>query len=603
MLGSSVISASGQDARLALPSLPTTPQAKNSNKIQFHGQVPATTINARLDPLDLCPNAVTSTGVGGPGSLTQLAGQAYQFEFESNCVGEAQGWPTPRVNPPFRWTIKYLTETGTVYQQYLEDKTLGDYSKIRLYMYDRVPDVGVPTNVSATNAGGNLNVRDPGTAPASTAAVGDYIVGVRLECTGYTCGTSGLNDNDAISINYYSRRTGAIGLAGTAPVTLCRSQPYALNWTAPYGATGYLVSATGGALVNGAASVTLVGAGNTTATLTLNGLPAGAAGTLVTVQAVNAANACGTTLSEARTRILNVQTGTTLAQNMTLTNGLCPTLGTSNSKTVAVDGGIVSGLYKWAVSGSPVTVLGGVGNVNAPTLTFQDVPVGSVTFSVQKQISSCEGFGPPVSQTYNFNTLPITCPRASEVLLPALWCAGSGNAVSIRNAVPGLRYTYNITNVTPTGIRGGGFVTVNPPASGAAAVIITPSANTTSFILSVSVETPCAPSGFNTTAVCQTFVISSAMISPICSAPTGPRLVVPSVLYPNPATGVVNIAATEGATYQWLRLVNSQGTLLLERKGGAESVQSFDVSEYPRGLYQVQLFDGKKLTTERLVKE
>nr|WP_236668847.1 T9SS type A sorting domain-containing protein [Hymenobacter rubidus] len=47
-----------------------------------------------------------------------------------------------------------------------------------------------------------------------------------------------------------------------------------------------------------------------------------------------------------------------------------------------------------------------------------------------------------------------------------------------------------------------------------------------------------------------------------------------------------------------------QGRTVLDQKATSTTgITTFDVHDLPAGLYQVQLFDGQKLTTQRLQKE
>lgn len=56
--------------------------------------------------------------------------------------------------------------------------------------------------------------------------------------------------------------------------------------------------------------------------------------------------------------------------------------------------------------------------------------------------------------------------------------------------------------------------------------------------------------------------------------------------------------------YQWVKVLNLQGRVLLDQKASSTTgITSFDVRDLPAGLYEVQLFDGNKLTTQCLQKE
>ncbi|WP_201984119.1 hypothetical protein [Hymenobacter rubidus] len=298
-----------------------------SNRIQFHGQVPDTQTNYRADPLDVCPNVVDPTTHG-------IQSQPYQFQFESNCVGNSNSTDC-RFRPNFIWTVHYYTETGNEYTEQWQDVTSGDFSKIRLYFYDRVPYTTAPitpTNGQATQASGNTNfsaVPYPNLgclqAPANTAQEGELITNVWLECTGYSCGFTQGDDTDNIHIRYYNRRVGAISVSGT-PADYCRDQPYTLNWGSSFGATGYNVTANNGAQITGISG--------TSATLNLANVPNTATSVTVSVTAVNSANPCGTTLSATRTLTLPMRRAPAQPTNMQI-DGVCPS---TSQKTVSING-------------------------------------------------------------------------------------------------------------------------------------------------------------------------------------------------------------------------------------------------------------------------
>lgn len=84
-----------------------------------------------------------------------------------------------------------------------------------------------------------------------------------------------------------------------------------------------------------------------------------------------------------------------------------------------------------------------------------------------------------------------------------------------------------------------------------------------------------------------------------------PEAVATSVrLYPNPTTGTVAVQSDVPTVYQWVKVLNLHGRTVLDQKAdSASGIRSFDVRDLPAGLYEVQLFDGKQLTTQRLQKE
>lgn len=64
------------------------------------------------------------------------------------------------------------------------------------------------------------------------------------------------------------------------------------------------------------------------------------------------------------------------------------------------------------------------------------------------------------------------------------------------------------------------------------------------------------------------------------------------------------LTSDEGTAYQWAKVVDVQGRVVQQVMGSSEAgVTGFDVHKLPAGLYQVQLFDGVRLTTQRITKQ
>ena len=382
-----------------------------SNKIQFHGQVPATNINYRADPIDVCPNMVNPVTYG-------VANQPYQFEFESNCDGKANSLIDPcRARPNFIWTIKYFTEAGTEYQEKCRDLTAGDFSKIRLYMYDRVPYPGdpltapTPTNVQATQAGGNLKFSAirPLTycvfLPTNAAQPGDRITSVRLECTGYSCGFSGFEDSDAITIRYYGRRPAAITVGSPQP--LCRNTPIPISVSPVLAATGYLWFLSG---LNGAV-ISNVNGNN--ATLDVSGVPAGTNSNTLRVAAQDNAH-CGGIISETRELLVNLAPGPGAPTNMQLSNGLCPSTSVTKSISVTpVPNPTPNTTYQWTLSGAGAYFDGAINpqstTTNPASVTIVTPQVGQVTVGVAVKLNDCDGYSTSLSRTFQIGNLEPVC--------------------------------------------------------------------------------------------------------------------------------------------------------------------------------------------------
>ena len=259
-----------QSLRPAQPAPTTSPQGPDaaplhSNDIHFGGEYSATSPFPfwRYNPIELCPNSAT---IQGP----QPAPLAYVFKFSQDCDGEdGSPWGTGTYRPPFIWTLRFTTESGHYYNQQWEDATTFEHSKVRFYMFDRVPGAGIPGYhpfvAGGPYIGGNprvspwYNVNGGGGGAIQTnATAGEIITGAEIECTGYNC-WGGWNYTDVVGVRYKGLRPKNLAIVGNHP-ELCRSQTYTLTWNPSFGATGYVVQSSVG---------TVTYTGGTTAQLTL----------------------------------------------------------------------------------------------------------------------------------------------------------------------------------------------------------------------------------------------------------------------------------------------------------------------------------------------
>ena len=624
---------SSAGARPGNPSLagsttgPTSGLAANvliSNKIQFHGQVGGAQMNTRFDPLDVCPNVVDPIGHG-------IQSQPYQFQFESNCSGNSNSWEC-RFRPNFIWTIKYFTEGGNYYQEKWQDVTAGDFSKIRLYLYDRVPYpaaqfvAATPTSGQATQAGGNANfsaVPYPNLgcipAPNNTAQVGELITRVQLECTGYSCGFTEGDDSDVIQIRYYGRRPEAIAVNG--PPQLCRNTTYPISVSSVFAATNYVWTGLNGAVITGV--------NGTNATLNVSGVPAGTSSITLRVAAQDNAH-CGGIISGTRELVVNLQPSPAASANIQLTGGVCP----STTAKFLVAESITNTTpnptrYRWQLVGSNnptgtylvengnritasgVTVEGGA------SLEIGTPNAGTVSVMVEAKIDDCTGFSPALAKSFQIGNIAPDCPTGYSG--PDRWCTGSPNTIYI-NTKPGLSY-YPINvfgdyarNIQPAGAQITS-VTQTSAMAGSREFTINMAPNSagdypTRFELYVSVVSQC-PGNTSGSQLCLLPVKITNMVNcavgcfrcpPETMRETGGTRA--AALYPNPATGEVTIELRPDTRYPWVKVTDAQGRVVLQRQSEeATGVTGFDVKGLPTGLYQVQLFDGKKLTTQPLVKE
>ena len=583
-----------------------------SNKIHFHGQVPDVTTNYRADPLDVCPNPVDF----GTRSQGYVSGEAYQFEMEStNCTGN-NGSTTCRYRPSFIWTVKFYTAAGTYYVQQWQDLTANDYSKIRLYLYNRVPYPGITrTSAQETQAGGNNNFSAlPATAlcaslTSSTANPGDLIDHVQLECSAYGCGFFGITpDRDEIEIRYNGLAPQPITVQNNPTAPLCRNTTYQLQTNGAQNASGYRWTAS-----NGATTTQAPGYGNVV-TLNLSQVPASATSVTVNVLALN--TLCGGASSTATSITLNLEPGLPALQNLQLSNGTCATVGPNDVKALTVDapigsvpGTIVS--YEWKLLNSSgtgpatnATFFPGGGTTTtsyAATALIRTPASEQFIATVSARIASdCGYLTAPQAQPFTITSSTPVCPTNADFLQG--FCVNLSNLMTLRNPEPGATYTISVNNVLPSSaaidfrqtISGGQF---QPSGS----VRITSNTLPTSFDVNVAVVAACPPISV---LPCPPFRVTlgpqyvSCVTGPRSSGPT------PPTLFPNPTSGQVEIQAGGAARYAWVKVTDSQGRTLLEQKASDEAgVKAFTLQAFPAGLYQVQLFDGKQLSTQRLVKE
>ncbi|MGY3091177.1 hypothetical protein ACVWYF_004243 [Hymenobacter sp. UYAg731] len=603
---------------------PTSEPALNvliSNKIQFHGQVGGTQLNVRYNPLDVCPNAVDPATHG-------IQSQPYQFEFESNCDGKIWLYTDPcNAKPNFIWTIKYFTEGGGEYQEKWQDMTYGDFSKVRLYLYDRVPypsggsSAPTPTSGDATQAGGgntkfsampypNLYCLN---APANAVQPGDVITSVRLECTGYSCGWSGGQDDDAITIRYYGRQPGAIAVNGPTP--LCRNTTYPISVSSVFAATNYVWDSSG---LNGAV---ISGVNGTNANLDVSGVPAGTNSITLRVAAQDNAH-CGGITSATRELVVPIQQAPAQPTSLQLDGGRCPA---TTEKTLRVTATTSSSIakYRWQLVGAnnpPGTYLVGNGNtqITAPNTPIEGTTVtqqigtpnaGTVTVSVETKADECGGYGPALTQSFQIGNVALATP--SGYTGPGSWCWTNANRITIA-ATPGLEY-YPLNffgayaqNIQPAGAQVGASQAVG----GSPDFDISIGTNSagqfpTSFDLYVNVISPCPGGG----AASQVYLLPVAVgavrkCGRVGGRSSGADAAEPVGLYPNPTKGVVSIEARPNVRYEWVKVTDAQGRVVTQRHRSDEAgITMFDLKAMPTGLYQVQLFDGQRLTTQRLLKE
>ncbi len=580
-------------------------------RLYFNGQAPGIGFSSYYaGNLSLCPNPVDV-------SANTVAGQPYIFEFKSSCAGN--GLTMSR--PPYRYTLKYTTVAGN---QYIEEWAQGflpfsraSSSLVRFYLYDRVPSYQNSANQSnlnsATSTGsGNANFGAYGNTFAHTAAPGEVIESLRIEGSGYTCGSFWpTDDRGNVDIAYYTLAPKPITVSPAAPA-LCRDQVYALTTAGATGATGYTWTASNGArIINGTGF-------NNQVTLNLSNVPPTATSVTVSVQATNPPSICGGPTSAATTLVLPMSAAAAQPRNMALSGGNCPSTVEKNVRVDVQSNGSINAKYRWKLVGTVPSGTVLIDNTNTALSVTDDrqgnnillrtPTAGAVTVSAEAIFDGCSGLSEPLVQTFQISNPTPAQPTGNNG--PKFWCSDAANRIRI-GGDPNLFYTpLNFfgtfaQNILPVGAR---VTAVTQPVPGGLDFLVTLAPNASGFYpnrfdLQVTVESPC-PGGsagrMNYLVPMTTRNVGSCQIL----VPVGNRLVPPVDLYPNPTTGEVRIVAHNGERYEWAKVTDAQGRTLLQTTGNAGgSVTRLDLKALPAGLYEVQLFDGKQLTSQRLVKE
>jgi len=583
----------------------------SSNKIHFTGRYPSSNTNARYDPLDLCPNAVDpQTGT--------IASLAYQFEFQSDCIGEdGSPWGFGSYRPPFIWSLHYTTENGNYYNQQWQDQTNFDYSKVRFYLYDRVPITGTPTHPfvsSGAYSGGNPRVSTwcstSGNCFQTNAVPGELITSVDIECTGYQCGFFGGNDNDRITVRYKSTRPKNLTIAGD-PGQICRGQAYTLNWDSSFGAMGYEVQT----------SVGTITPNPTTGTTAQLFLPATTPGSVTSVTlTVSAQNDCGELIPASSTTILTLPVAPAPPRptNMQLSNGLCPTTSTTDKSVSATKVGDAD-YFEWSISGSgayftinnaqtysqPIPISAGSGSTISATIR---VPQPGTLVVTSQQRTVCGGYGSALSNTYQIANLTAVCPTP---VVNRSACNVATSTVVFDPTNAGLNY---YLNGQPYNVSSGAVLTLTQSSPGSNTATLTGSGGGRfTFDQDVFITSPCAgvSTGFVSCAGATTVHLGAIkFIQGVCrDVAGGPQVsqqpeTPATTLYPNPTSGLVEIRASQSARYQSVKVMNVNGHVLYEKQADtAAGLSSFDIRFLPMGLYEIQLFDGARLTTRRITRE
>lgn len=603
-------------AQAQLPALqvvaPTTGAAlapAAAGRLYYAGQAPGTGVTpAYFGNLSLCPNPIDPT-------TGTVSGQPYIFEFRSQCRGNVYNGS----RQSYSYTLKYATVGGREYQETWVDREqfpASEKSVVRFFMFDRVPSYNGPTGISALNSAastssGNTWFSPLPTGVTQTAAPGEVIKSLRIEGSGYNCGFFGGDDTGNVDIDYYTLAPRPIAASPQAAV-YCRNTAYALSTPGAFGASGYQWTATNGAqIINGTGF-------NNQVTLNLNNVPPTATDVTVSVRATNAPGTCGGPTSTATTLVLPMSAAAAQPRNMALSGGNCPSTVEKNLTVTPQTLGLVPAKYRWKLVGAfPAgTVLinsadvetAATGNDQVANIRLRTPIAGAVTVSAEAIFDGCGGLSEPLVQTFQISNPTPAQPTGNNG--PKFWCSDAANRIRI-GGDPNLFYTpLNVFGTFAQGIlpAGARVTAVTQPVPGGLDFLVTLAPNAsgfypTRFDLQVTVESPC-PGGsagrMNYLVPMTTRNVGSCQVL----VPVGNRLAPLVDLFPNPTTGEVRIVGHNGERYEWAKVNDAQGRTLLQAAGNAGgSVTHLDLKALPVGLYQVQLFDGKQLTSQRLVKE
>lgn len=495
----------------------------------------------------------------------------------------------------FIWTIKYNTASGNVYQEqwrHAQNRTAGRfalYTQVPLRPYSTYPQINPVTGLPSPDWAAHNYTPIPGPVQPQNALAGQNVLSIDVQCTGYRSILCNMSDEQHIYFTGVLGNIGAVTASGTGPY--CRDQPVTISTSGSAGATAN--TRYNWTLLAG--TFTGITGNGTSATLNFSSVPP--TENTVTVQVQASDNSCGGagSVSDTQTITLQLAAAAPQPQNMVLSNGLCAGI---SPKLVSVDGSNSNSTvdYEWRISGLGATFFGGG---NTPLLGMRNqvsivtpnaVPV---TVTARRRLATCGGFGPALSTTYQIVSPTPVAPTGAALT----WCLGAARTIELVNVQPGLSYFYNAYSIMPAG-----GVTFTGGANGVGATVqLTPDANgvyPTQFFLVVTVTSPCS-------SVFSTFgTMLNVPKKPMPCGVTNLRLAAPPILYPNPTTGQVAIAAEPTVAYAWAKVMNAQGQLMQEKKASEDrGVTSLDVSALPTGIYLVQLFDGQHLTTQRLVKE
>ena len=155
----------------------------------------------------------------------------------------------------------------------------------------------------------------------------------------------------------------------------------------------------------------------------------------------------------------------------------------------------------------------------------------------------------------------------------------------------------------PSGFNNGAQGAGNPLIPNASFYVIGAGAGTNvSFTLRVYASSPCTLSGIPQEIF--DYPITTTLARPANPGPgTAPGAEARVELYPNPTPGLLNLTAPEGTRYEWAKVYDLQGRMVQEVQPNDErGVNGLDLGPLPAGMYNVQLYDGKRTSSQRVLK-
>ncbi len=520
-------------------------------------------------------------------------------------------YQTPDCNY-FIWTLKYHTANGGVYVEQWRDsynRTAGIftlYTQVPTLPYDNAnyPQINPITGLPTSNYTPYNYTPAPGPVQPQNALAGQAVLSIDVQCTGYRSFACDISDEMHTYYTGVLGDIGAIAANGTAPY--CRDQPVTLSVNGAAGATANTTYSW--TLVAG--SFTGITPNGTSATLNLRSVPPTAGVVTIQVQATDNSCAGPPSVTNIQTITLPLVQAAPQPQGLLPLPDVCPSLAL---KPLRVIGGPQGTNYEWRVTGTSGAQLIQPGTTNTLTslissggeVQFLVAPRdGNATVTVTALGTTCTGNSVPLVQVFNIGAVVPVAPTFSYY---RSGCASKPNLVYIDllNTLPGLTYRIN----RPYNVTGGGTATIPTPTFGTS-VVMTYGGAKNYFDIDVDVVSQC-PFAIQTFTFARNFVQKFVDNGQACRPASDGGGVTSAgneaavSLYPNPTDGTITIRADDETThYQWAKVVDSQGRVVQEKQAdNLAGISELNLSALPTGLYQVQLFDGTRLTTQRVVRQ